>query len=165
MLGSLNYSPMMNRVVFFLIEKYILCVQRMRRNYHSRGNRGTASRVTNDWRLRSWGGCRLRSHINLNRARKRCGYVEVGINVAVMEGLFVVVSKSIKLAQKPEEPKLEVALPCERPARGRQRFQMSGPREFGPSHLRIDVSVGGSVPSKTTGSEAWERRTCHGFRI
>ena len=45
--------------------------------------------VTNDCRLRSWGGSRLGAHTNLNRARKGCVYVKVGIIVAVTRGVSV----------------------------------------------------------------------------
>ena len=46
-------------------------------------------RITNDYRLRSWGGSRLGAHTNLDRARKGCVYVKVGIIVAVTGGVFV----------------------------------------------------------------------------
>ena len=46
-------------------------------------------RITNDCRLRSWGGSRLGTHTNLDRERKRCVYVKVGIIVAVTGGVFV----------------------------------------------------------------------------
>ena len=45
--------------------------------------------ITNDCRLRSWGGSRLGAHTNLDRARKGCVYVKVGIIVAVTGGVFV----------------------------------------------------------------------------
>ena len=43
-------------------------------------------RITNDCRLRSWGGSRLGAHTNLDRARKGCVYVKVGFIVAVTGG-------------------------------------------------------------------------------
>ena len=43
-------------------------------------------RITNDCRLRSWGGSRLGAHTNLDRARKGCVYVKVGIIVAMTGG-------------------------------------------------------------------------------
>ena len=46
-------------------------------------------RITNDCRLRSWSGSRLGAHTNLDRARKGCVYVKVGIIVAVTGGVFV----------------------------------------------------------------------------
>ena len=46
-------------------------------------------RITNDCRLRSWGGSRLGPHTNLDRARKGYVYVKVGIIVAVTGGVFV----------------------------------------------------------------------------
>ena len=46
-------------------------------------------RITKNCRLRSWGGSRLGAHINLDRARKGCINVEVGIIVAVTGGVFV----------------------------------------------------------------------------
>ena len=46
-------------------------------------------RTTNDCRLRSWDASRLEAHTNLDRARKRGVYVNVGIIVAVTEGVFV----------------------------------------------------------------------------
>ena len=47
-------------------------------------------RITNECRLRSWGGSRLGAHTNnLDRARKGCVYVKVGIIVAVTGGVFV----------------------------------------------------------------------------
>ena len=49
MLGSLSCLLMINGGVFFPIKKSIICVQKMGRNYGSRGNRGTVSRVTGDW--------------------------------------------------------------------------------------------------------------------
>ena len=45
--------------------------------------------ITNDCRLQSWSGLRLEAHINLDRARKGCVYVTVGIIVAVTGGVFV----------------------------------------------------------------------------
>ena len=69
--------------------KGVLCVQKMVQNCRSRGNRGTALRVTNSWRLQSWGGSRLWAHTNLDRARQSCDNIKVNIIVAVMEGVFV----------------------------------------------------------------------------
>ena len=46
-------------------------------------------RITNDCRLRSWGGSRPGAHTNLDRARKRCVYVKAGIIVAVTGEFFV----------------------------------------------------------------------------
>ena len=46
-------------------------------------------RITNGCRLQSWGGSRLGAHTNLDRARKGCLYVKVGIIVAVIGGVFV----------------------------------------------------------------------------
>ena len=43
-------------------------------------------RITIDYRLQSWGGSRLGAHTSLDRARKGCVYVKVGIIVAVMGG-------------------------------------------------------------------------------
>ena len=45
--------------------------------------------ITNDCRLRSWGASRLGAHTNLDRAWKGCVYVNVGIIVAVTEGVFM----------------------------------------------------------------------------
>ena len=42
-------------------------------------------RITNDCRPQSCGGSRLGAHTNLDRARKGCDYVKVGIIVAVTE--------------------------------------------------------------------------------
>ena len=69
-------------------------------------------RITNDCRLRSWGGSRLGAHANLDRARKRCVCVKVIIIKAVTEGSSRVTDKSVKLALRPDESKLEAALPC-----------------------------------------------------
>ena len=44
-------------------------------------------RITNDYRLQSWGGSRLGTHTNLARARKGCVYVKLGIIVAMMGGI------------------------------------------------------------------------------
>ena len=46
-------------------------------------------RITNDCRLRSWGGSRLGAHTNLDWLRKGCSYVKVGIIVAVTGGVYV----------------------------------------------------------------------------
>ena len=46
-------------------------------------------RITNDCHLLSWGGSRLGAHTNLDRARKGCAYVKVGIIVAVTGEVFV----------------------------------------------------------------------------
>ena len=73
--------------------------------------------------------------MNLDRTRKGCVYVKVSIIVAVTEGVFVRTGKSIKLALRPEEPKLGVAFPCEWRAREGRRSHMSGPRELVPPHL------------------------------
>ena len=43
-------------------------------------------RITNDYRLRSWGGSRLGAHTNLDGVRKGCICVKVGIIVAVTGG-------------------------------------------------------------------------------
>ena len=43
-------------------------------------------RITNDCRLQSWDGSRLEAHTNLDRVRKGCIYVNVGIIVAVTGG-------------------------------------------------------------------------------
>ena len=88
----------------------------------------------------------------LNRARKGCVYVKVGIAVVVTKGVFVT-DKSIKLALRQEESKLEAALPCERPAREGQRSCMSGPWEPVPSLFEKYLSVGKPVPSSTIRSE------------
>ena len=72
--------------VFFPLRKGIFCVQKMGRNDRSRDNRGRLLRITNDCRLRSWGGSRLGAHTNLDRARKGCVYVKVGIIVAMTGG-------------------------------------------------------------------------------
>ena len=77
---------MMNGGVFFPPRKGILCVQKMGRNDRSRDNRVRLLRITNDCRLRSWGGSRLGAHTNLDRVRKGRVCVKVGIIVAVTEG-------------------------------------------------------------------------------
>ena len=46
-------------------------------------------RIKNDCRLRSWAGLRLGAHTNLDRARKGCVYIKVGIILAVAEEVFV----------------------------------------------------------------------------
>ena len=46
-------------------------------------------RITNDYRMQSWGRSRLGTLTNLDRARKGCAYVKVGIIVAVTEGMSV----------------------------------------------------------------------------
>ena len=75
--------------VFFPIKKGILCVWKVERNYRSRDNRGWVVRVTNDCRLRSWGGSRLGTCTVLYRAREMYVYVNFDIIVAIMEGVFV----------------------------------------------------------------------------
>ena len=75
--------------VLFPLRKGIFCVQK----WGGMTAAGTIAvrilRVTNDCRLRSWGGSRLGAHTNLDRARKGCVYVKVGIIVAVIGGVFV----------------------------------------------------------------------------
>ena len=71
----------MNGEVFFPLTKDIFCVQKMRRNDHSRDNRGTAFAYHE--RLPS---AKLGAHTNLDRAWKGCVYVKVGIIVAVTGG-------------------------------------------------------------------------------
>ena len=44
--------------------------------------------ITNDCRLRSWGGSRLGAQTNLDRERKGCVYVKVG-NIVAVTGVFV----------------------------------------------------------------------------
>ena len=142
----------MNGGVFSPLTKGIFFVQRMERNDRIRGNRGTAfcvSRTTTVCKL-EWvetGGIH-----KLNRARDGCVYVKVGIPVVVTKGVFVT-DKSIKLALRQEESKLEAALPCERPAREGQRSCMSGPWEPVPSLFEKCLSVGKPVPSSTIRSE------------
>ena len=46
-------------------------------------------RITDDCRLRSWGGSRLGAHTNLDRARKGSVYVKVGIIVAATGAVLV----------------------------------------------------------------------------
>ena len=89
MLGALSCLPMMNEGRFVLMEKGILCVQNMGRNYCSRVDRCMILHITNGWLLRSWGEPRLGGHTNLDQARKGCVCVNVGIVVAVIEGVFV----------------------------------------------------------------------------
>ena len=43
-------------------------------------------RISNDCRLRSWGESRLGAHTNLDRVRKGCVCVKVGIIVTVTGG-------------------------------------------------------------------------------
>ena len=76
--------------VFFPLRKGIFCVQKMGRNDRSMDNRGTAFAYHE--RLPSaklgWvetGG----THQSVDRARKGCVYVKVGIIVAVTGGVFV----------------------------------------------------------------------------
>ena len=68
-------------------------------------------RITKDCRLRSWGGCR-RAHTNLDRARKGCVYVKVGIIVAVTGGVFVSNRQVDEASAETRESKIGAALPC-----------------------------------------------------
>ena len=79
----------MNGGGFFPLRKDILCVQKMRRNDHSRDNRGTA--FTYHERLPSvkLGRVETGGTHQSDRARKGCVYVKVAIIVAVTGGLFV----------------------------------------------------------------------------
>ena len=79
-LGSLSCLPMLNGGGFFFpLRNGTFCVQKMGRLLH----------ITNDCRLRSWGASRLGAHTNLDRAWKGCVYANVGIIVAVTEGVFM----------------------------------------------------------------------------
>ena len=69
-------------------------------------------RITNDCRLRSWGGSKLGAHTNLDRARKGCVYVKVGIIVAVTGGVFVSNRQVDQASAETRESKLGAALPC-----------------------------------------------------
>ena len=69
-------------------------------------------RITNDCRLRSRGGSRLGAHTNLDRARKGCVYVKVGITLAVTGGVFVNNRQVDYASAETRESKLGAALPC-----------------------------------------------------
>ena len=69
-------------------------------------------RMTNNCHLQSWGASRLGAHTNLDRARKGCVYVNVGINVAVTEGVFVSNMQVDYASADTREFKLWAALPC-----------------------------------------------------
>ena len=72
--------------VFFPPMKGVLCVHEMERDGRSRGNRGTAFAYHERLPSAKLGGSRLGAHINLDRVRKGCVCVKVGIIVTVTGG-------------------------------------------------------------------------------
>ena len=74
---------------FFPLRNGTFCVQKMGRNDHSRDNRGTAFAYHERLPSAKLGASRLGAHTNLDRAWKGCVYVNVGIIVAVTEGVFM----------------------------------------------------------------------------
>ena len=89
MLGSLNCLPMMNGGGLLFHQENRFLRPEMGWNYRSRDKHGTFLHVTNGWRLRSWGGSRLRAHTNLDRALKVFVFVKVSIITAIIEEMFV----------------------------------------------------------------------------
>ena len=118
----------------FPIMKGILCVQGMGWNYRSRGNHDTVLLVTNDWRLQSWGKSSLGTYTSLDEVRKGNAYIKVGIIVAVINGVF--------LSNRQVDKRFWARV------RG---TEISYVRAVGV----MDVSVDGSVSSKTTVSLTW----------
>ena len=69
-------------------------------------------RITNVCNLQSWGEPRLGAHTNLDRSRKECVYVKVGIIVAVTGEVFVSNREIDSAGAETRESKLGAALPC-----------------------------------------------------
>ena len=111
-LGSLSCLPMMNGRSSFPSGKAFSAS----RKWGGMTAAGTIAvrllRITNDCRLRSWGGSRLGAHANLDRARKGCVYVKVGIVVAVTGEVFVSNRQVDQASAETRKYKLGAALPC-----------------------------------------------------
>ena len=78
---------MMNRGVFFPSGKALSASRKWGRMTTAGTIAVRILRITNDCRLRSWGGSRLEAPSNLDGAQKGCVYVKLGIIVALTGGV------------------------------------------------------------------------------